>query len=171
MAKLGDGAAVKTGGSDDVFARPHQREKRHDLRRMARGTADRADAAFKRGDPLLQDGVGGVGQARIDIADFLQVKERRRVVGIAKDIGRGLVNRRLPRTRGRVRVGTGMDLQRVEMMIGAIGHWSVLSEKWISRSLGAKIHSDNGGQFAQRIQKPLDLIRLRIACSRRGRLS
>ena len=36
MAELGDRAAIETGGGDDILARPHQREQRHDLRRMPR---------------------------------------------------------------------------------------------------------------------------------------
>ena len=41
VGELGDRAAVEPGRGDDVVARPHQREQRHDLRRVPRGGADR----------------------------------------------------------------------------------------------------------------------------------
>ena len=118
LAELRDRSAVKPGRDNDVAARRHQREKRHDLRRVTRGAADRADTAFEGGDTFLEHGDGRVRQPRIDVADFLQVEERRGVFCIAKHIGRCLVNRRLPRACCRVRAGARVDLQRVK----AIGH-------------------------------------------------
>ena len=35
LAELRDRATIKTGRGDDVLARPHQREQRHDLRRVS----------------------------------------------------------------------------------------------------------------------------------------
>ena len=63
LAELRDRAAVKPARGDKVPARPHQREQRHDLRGVARGTADRPRAAFQRGaidawviwDPFLAE--------------------------------------------------------------------------------------------------------------------
>ena len=73
-----------------------------------------ADAALERGDPLGQRHHRRVGQARVDVADLLQVEERRGVLGVAEDVGGVLVDRRLPRAGRRVGLGAGMDLQRVE---------------------------------------------------------
>jgi hypothetical protein len=95
----------------------HQREQRHDLRGMARGAAHRADAALQRRDAFLQHGDGGVGQARIDEADLLQVEQRRGMVGVAEHIGGGLVDRRLARAGGRVGPGACVDLERVEAVV------------------------------------------------------
>jgi hypothetical protein len=54
----------------------------------------------------------------------LQVEQLGGVVGIAKDIGGGLVDRHLPRPGGRVGGGAGVNLQSVE---GIIGHgWGSL---------------------------------------------
>ena len=125
LAELGDRPAVEPGRDHDVAPRRHQREQRHDLRRVPRRTADSADAAFQRGDAFLQHRHGGVGQAGIDVAHLLQVEERGGVVGVAEHVGRGLVDRHLPRAGGRIGACPGVDLQRVEAVGGAlVGHGS-----------------------------------------------
>ena len=101
--------------------RRHQREERHDLRRVARGAADRRRRRLRASAMRSCSARDGrVGQARIDVADFLQVEERRGVVGVAEHIGRGLVDRRLARAGGRVGPGACVDLQRVEAL--GLGH-------------------------------------------------
>ncbi len=120
MAELRDRSAVKPCRDDDIPPRTHQREKRHDLRRVTRGTADRARAAFQRRDPLGQCRDGRVGQAGVDVAHFLEVEERGRVIGVAEDIGRRLVDRHLARPGRRIGPRAGMDLQRVEAI--GLGH-------------------------------------------------
>ena len=71
-------------------------------------------AAFERGEPLGERHHRRVGQAGVDVADLLEVEERRRVVGVAEDVGGVLVDRHLPRAGRRVGLGAGVDLQRVE---------------------------------------------------------
>ena len=110
LGELRDRATIKPRAGDDILTRCHQRKQRHQLGRMTGRTADTACAAFKRCDPFLQRCDRGVGQARIDIADLLQVKQRRRVVRIAEHIGRRLIDRHLPRTRGRVGACTRVNL-------------------------------------------------------------
>jgi predicted NodU family carbamoyl transferase len=83
---------------------------------MARRAADRACAAFQRGDAVLKRRDGWVGQARIDIADFLQVEERRRVLGIAKHVSRGLVDRHVACAGGRIGLGACVNGQRVKAL-------------------------------------------------------
>ncbi len=122
LAELGDRAAIEARGGDDVAAGGHQREQRHDLGRMTGRTADSARAAFQRGDPVAKGGHGGIGQAGIDIADFLQAEERGGMVCVAEDIGRCLVNRHLTRASGGVRVCARMNLQGVEPHWLAVGH-------------------------------------------------
>ncbi len=114
MGELGDGAAVEPGRGDDVVAGPHQREERHDLRRVPGRGADRADAAFERREALGERHHRRVGQAGIDVAELLEVEEPGRVVGVAEDVGGVLVDRRLPRAGRRVGLGARVDLQRVE---------------------------------------------------------
>ena len=79
-------------------------------------------AAFEGRDAFGERLQGGVGQAGIDVADFLQVEEPCGAVGIAERIGRGLVDRHLPRAGGRVRLGAGMDLKRVETELSGHGN-------------------------------------------------
>ena len=122
LAELRDRAAIETGRGHDVAARSHQREKRHDLRRVPRRAADSPDAAFQRGDAFLQHGHGRVGQARVDIAHFLQVEQSGGVIGVAEDIGRGLVDRRLARAGGGIRPAAGVNLQGIKAVAGCICH-------------------------------------------------
>ena len=114
VAELGDGAAVKPRRGDDVVARTHQREQRHDLRRMAGRGADAADAALERGEPLGERHHRRVGQARVDEAELLEVEQPGGVLDVAEHVGGVLVDRHLPRAGRRVGLGPGVDLQRVE---------------------------------------------------------
>ena len=84
---------------------------------------------------------GGVRQARIDVADFLQVEELGGMVRVAEDIGGGLVDRHLPRARGRVGLGARVDLQRVEAE--GSGHGS--SSLKMRGTLGGSTAPHNGG--------------------------
>jgi len=70
---------------------------------------------------VLQGGHCRVGQPRVDVADFFEIKEPRRMVGIFEHIGRGLVNRHLTRTGCGVRFGSRMNLYRVKALF-SIGH-------------------------------------------------
>ena len=120
LAELGDGATVKPGRGDDVAPRRHQRKQRHDLRGMTGGAADGARTALHRGDARLQRGDGRIGQARIDIADFLQAKKPRGMAGILKDIGCGLIDRHLTRAGGRIGRRPGVDGGGVKTPV--VGH-------------------------------------------------
>ena len=114
IAELLDRAAVKLGRRHHIAARLHQREQRHDLRRMAGRTAHCPHAPFQRRHPFCQRRHGRVGQARIDVSNLLQVEQFRGMVRIAEHIGRGLIDRHLPRAGCRIGLCPGMDLQRVE---------------------------------------------------------
>ena len=94
-----------------MAARPHQRRDGEMQGGMAAGGGDRPDPGFKSGDPLLEHRDGGVRDPRIDVADALQVEQRRGSVDIAEDIGGGLVERHRPGAgRG---VGALAGMQRV----------------------------------------------------------
>ena len=114
VGKLLDRAAIQPGGRDHIAPRGHQREQRHDLRRVPRRTADRTNATLKCGNPFLQHGDGRVGQAGIDVADLLQIEQGGGVVCVAEHIGGGLVNRGLACAGGRIGPGAGVDLQGVK---------------------------------------------------------
>ena len=61
------------------------------------------DAAFQRRDPLLEHGVGRVGDARVDVPAALHVEQRRGVVGVLEHVGRGEIDRL--RARAVLRIG------------------------------------------------------------------
>ena len=58
----------------------------------AGGQGQRAHAAFQRGDAFFQHILGGVGQAAVDVARILQAETGRRMGGVVKHEGRGLIN-------------------------------------------------------------------------------
>ena len=120
-------AAVERVARDDVRARAEQRAHREVHRRLAARRRDRADAALERGDALLQDRVGRVRDARVDVPAALHVEERRGVVGVLEDVGSGLVDRR--RARAELRVGSlsGVQAQRVEAQVLRCRHGAVSS--------------------------------------------
>ena len=123
LRELRDRAAVEAGGDDHVLARAHERKERHDLGRVARGAADGAGTALERGDAFLQHCDGGVGEAGVDVAHFLEVEEGGGMFGVAEDIGRALVDRRLAGAGGRIGARAGVDLQRVEAeFMNLVGH-------------------------------------------------
>ena len=83
---------------------------------------------LERRDAFLQHGDRGIGQARVDEPDLLQVEQRRRMVRIAEHIGGGLIDRRLPRAGGRIGTRARVDLKRVEAVGGAVCHG--VSPRW-----------------------------------------
>ena len=83
---------------------------------MARRAAYRPRAAFKRANPRGQRRYGRVGQPRVNIADFLQIEQFGGVIGVAENIGRGLINRNLPRAGGRIGRSACVNGQRVKAL-------------------------------------------------------
>src|SRR5207249_9576422 len=74
-------AAVKRGGGNDVIARLAQREDRGHLGRLSGGRCNRGASALERRDALLEHRGRWIGNARVDVAEGLQVEEARRVIG------------------------------------------------------------------------------------------
>jgi hypothetical protein len=91
--ELGDGPAVELGRGHNVVPGSSQRGEGDEFRGHAGRGSDGADAAFERGDPLLEGGHGGVANPRVDVAVLLQREEVGGVVGVLEDEGRGLVDR------------------------------------------------------------------------------
>ena len=106
-------AAVQRAAGDDVAARAHKRDDGQMQRRLAGRHRDGADAAFERGDALLQHGVGRVREPRINVARALHVEECGGVIGIFEYKRGGLVNRRRSCTGRRVGPSASMDGQCV----------------------------------------------------------
>ena len=77
-------AAVERARGDDVVAVSREREQREHLRRHAGGRGERRAAAFERGDALLERRDRRIRDARVDVAEGLQVEQARRVVGASR---------------------------------------------------------------------------------------
>jgi hypothetical protein len=109
VAQLGERAAVELAGRDDVIARIEQRVEGEHLGGVTGGRRDGGTAALERRDPLLQGGDRGVRDPRVDVAERLEVEERRRVVGVVEDVRGRLVDGHVPRARDRIRMRPRVD--------------------------------------------------------------
>src|SRR5262249_43679146 len=78
---------------DNVIAGIEQTADGEELGRLPAAGGQSADAAFERGHPLLEYPGGGVHDACINVAERLQVEQRRRMLGVFENIRRGLINR------------------------------------------------------------------------------
>ena len=124
--ELRNRSAIELAGGQEFVARLHEGEEGQHLRGMAGGNAGGAAPAFQAGDAFLQHRNRRVGQARIDVAEGLQVEQRGGMIHIVEHIGRGLVDRRGARARCRVGSGAGMHRERVETGLG-VGHGGFLN--------------------------------------------
>ena len=117
LAELRDRAAIELARRDDLVARLHQVEQRDELGGVA--ARDRAcrRAALERCDALLEHRDRGVGDARVDVAEALQVEQRGGVVDVVEHEGGGLVDRRGARAGGRIGRSTGVDRQGLETVV------------------------------------------------------
>ncbi len=76
---------------------------------MAGGDREARGAAFQRRDAFLQHRIGGVADARIDVAEGLQTEQRRGVVNILEHERGGLIDRRRPCAGGWIGLCARMD--------------------------------------------------------------
>jgi hypothetical protein len=118
------GAAVQRARRHDLVAVIEQRQQRGHLRRLPRGGGERRAPAFERGDALLEHRHRGIGDARIDVAEGLQVEQAGRVVRRVEHVGRGLVDRHRARAGGRIGNLSGVQAQRAEAVL-TVGHLGV----------------------------------------------
>ena len=87
--------------------------QRHRLRGHAAGGRQSGATTFQCGHPFLKRCHGGVGEARVHIAEGLQVKQTCRVVGTVEHKAGGLVDGQRARAGGTVRHLTGVDRERL----------------------------------------------------------
>ena len=107
----GDRAAIQRACGHDVVARLQQRGQRHGLCRHARGTADRGTGTLQRGDALLERRHSRVAQARVDIAEGLQVEQAGGMLRTVEDEAGRPVDRQRTSPGGRVGDLPGVDGQ------------------------------------------------------------
>ena len=86
------GSAVEGLRGHDLVARFQQADQRDELRGLPTGHGQRADSAFEGGHALLKNSRGRIHDARIDIAEALQVEKRGGVRGVLKDVRGRLVD-------------------------------------------------------------------------------
>ncbi len=114
QAELGQGAAIEVARGDELVARLQHRKEHQKLRGMAGGRRDRGAAAFEAGDAFFQHRDGRVGQARVDVAEIVQVEERGGVFDVLEDVGGRLVDRRGTRASDGGGRRPGMHGERLE---------------------------------------------------------
>ena len=76
--------------------------------------ADRADAAFQRGEPLFEHRRGRVRNPGVDMSGAFEIEQRRGMLGILKNVGSGLIDRDCTRARDGIRMLAGMEAQGLE---------------------------------------------------------
>ena len=122
-ALLGEGvleeverAAVEVGGGDDVVAGGGDVLDGDGDGGRARGHAERAHAAFEGVHALLEDGDGGVGEARVDVAGLGEAKAAGGGGRVLEDVGACEVDGHGTGVGGWVcGLLAGMDLQGLEV--------------------------------------------------------
>ncbi len=95
VVKLRVSAAVEIASGDDVVASLREVDDRVKHRARAAGESEAGHfvSAFEQGHALFQHVGRRVHQAGVDVAQFLQGKQVRRVLGVFEDVAGGAVNR------------------------------------------------------------------------------
>jgi hypothetical protein len=114
-------AAVQGRGRDDVVAGAAQREDGGDFGRLAGGGGQRRAPALDRRHAFLEHRHRRVGDARVDVAEGLQVEQAGGVLGGVEDERGGLVDRRGARAGGRIRDLPGVQAKRLNAEL-AVSH-------------------------------------------------
>lgn len=109
-----DRAAIQRRRRDDMFAGADERCDGEMQGGHAARRADRADAAFQRGDPLFEHRYRRIGNPGVDVAGTLEIEQRRRVIGVLKHERGGLVDRHRARAGERIRMLAGIKAERFE---------------------------------------------------------
>ena len=119
-------AAIEQRRGHDVLARLHDRQDSRQLGRHAARGRERGAAVFQRRDALLQHRNGRIADARVDVAERLQVEEARRMIRRVEDIRRCLIDRHRAASGHRVWDLAGVQTQRFDAE-GAVSHRVLLS--------------------------------------------
>ena len=90
------------------------------LGRLTARDCQGADAAVERGHALLEDGLGRVHDAGVDVAELGKPEKGRRMRRVAEHIARRLVDRHRPGPGCRVGYGSGVYLAGLETPVGHV---------------------------------------------------
>jgi len=115
VVELGVGASVEVVGGDDLVARAADVDDRVEDGAGARGESQCGGTPLDCRDALLEHVVGGVHQARVDVAKLPEAEEIGRVVGVAEDIRCGPVNRHGARQGGGIRLVAGVEAESFQV--------------------------------------------------------
>ena len=112
VIELVDRAAVELFRGDEFVAGLQQAMENQYLRRVAGCDRQSCRAAFERGDALFEHRGGRIADARIDVAEGLQAKQRGGVIDALEHIRRRLIDRRRPRAGRWIGLRAGMNGKR-----------------------------------------------------------
>ena len=98
----------------------------NDLRGVPGSDRKPRGAALERCDALLQNRVGRIADARIDVAKGLQPEQRGGMIHVLEHEGRRLIDRRRARAGGRIGLGAGVHRKRCKSR-NSIAHGQVLT--------------------------------------------
>ena len=124
---------------------------------LAGGRRQRGGSAFEGRDALLEDVGGRVHDARVDVAELLQREEAAGMVGVLKQVRRGLVDGNGARAGGGIGRLTGMDGEGGEVLLLLFGH-PVLLRIVLRLSAAGRARTHQAGNAKARI-----LFRIRAA--------
>ncbi len=125
-----DGPAVERWARHDVVARLGDVEDGEGRGGLPGRHEQRPDAALQRGDALLDGILRRVHDPRVDVAELLEGKEVRGVLGVLEDIRGGLVDRQGAGTGRRVRLLSGVDLSGLEGPVRGLAHGGFLARRY-----------------------------------------
>ncbi len=91
------------------------------LGRLTARKCERADAALEGRHAILEDRLGRIHDAGVDVAELGQPEERGGVRRVTEDVARRLVDRHGPSPGGRVGHRSGVDLSGLETPVGHEG--------------------------------------------------
>src|SRR5579864_4860119 len=114
VCELVDRAAIEFARGNEFVAGSEQHLKDNHLRGVTGCGRERRGAALESGDTLFQHGLGWISDAGINVAEGLQSKQRRRMVGVVEYERGSLIDRCRSCAGRRIRLCAGMDGQSGE---------------------------------------------------------
>ena len=143
------GAAIERGRRDDVATVLGQVQQRDGLGSLSARHGERGDAAFERRDAVLEDGLGGIHDAGVDVPEFLETEECGGVRRVAKDVAGRLVDRNGPGVRRRVGCGARRESDESRIPIRA----------WCSPSLSSTTKAPSTRREVVFITKTIEVVK------------